>query len=170
MVQQNLDTLREHLTGQKLGLDCASELIDVIDAIGLAARSIAQKVRRARLSDVLGDAGDSNVHGEAQQKLDVISNEILLHCLRRCPSVGICASEEEDEAVNVRPREDGGRFCVVFDPLDGSSNIDVAVSVGTIFSILRQRPPRRELRSRVDPPGRHPAGGRGLRRSTARRR
>ncbi len=136
MVHENLTTLREHLVSRKLALEHAAELIDVIGAISLASRSIAHKVRRARLADVLGEAGGDNVHGEAQQKLDVISNEVLLHCLRRCPSVGICASEEEDEAVPVRPLSDGGRFCVVYDPLDGSSNIDVAVSVGTIFSVL----------------------------------
>jgi fructose-1,6-bisphosphatase I len=136
MVTENLTTLRTHLEGSKLALEEAPALIDVIDTIALAAKSIAHKVRRARIHDVLGEAGADNVHGETQQKLDVISNELMLHCLRRCPSVGICASEEEEDVVSVRPREAGGRFCVVYDPLDGSSNIDVAASVGTIFSVL----------------------------------
>ena len=126
-------TLAEHLIAKKLP---SAGLGDVIGAIALATKAIAHKVRRARLQDVLGEVGSDNIHGEAQQKLDVLSNELILQCLSRCPSVGVCASEEEDEPVLVRPLSDGGRFCVVFDPLDGSSNIDVAVSVGTIFSVL----------------------------------
>ncbi len=132
-IRQNLKTLQRHL-GAKKGT--SESLAGVISAIALAGKSIAEKVRRARIEDVLGDVGAINLHGEVQQKLDVLSNALLLHCLSACPRVGVCASEEEDEPVVVRPWSDGGEFCVLFDPLDGSSNIDVAVSVGTIFSIL----------------------------------
>ncbi len=136
MVSENLTPLREHLTAKKLQLADAAALIDVICAVALAGKSIARKVQRARIEDVLGEAGAENIHGETKQKLDVLSNEILLRYLFRCPSVGICASEEEDVPVVVRNRADGGKFCVAYDPLDGSSNIDVAVSVGTIFGVL----------------------------------
>jgi fructose-1,6-bisphosphatase I len=111
-------------------------LADAIEAIALAARSIAQQVQRARLADVLGPAGDENVHGETRQKLDVLANELLISNLSRCPSVALCASEEEDEPLVFRSGAQGARLGVVFDPLDGSSNIDVAVSVGTIFGVL----------------------------------
>jgi fructose-1,6-bisphosphatase I len=135
--RENLITLRTHLRARKdEGSLVHAELVGVIDAIALAAKSIAHKVRRARIDDVLGDAGDVNFHGERQQKLDVLSDELLLHCLRDRPEVALFASEERDEPVVVRPRSDGGRFCVLVDPLDGSSNIDVAVSVGTIFGVL----------------------------------
>ena len=93
------------------------------------------KVRRAGLEDVLGEHGDSsNVHGEKQQKLDLIANEILLRCLGNRPSVALVASEEDND-----PRSFAGgtigKYCVIFDPLDGSSNLDVCVGVGTIFAI-----------------------------------
>ena len=133
-VSENLTTLSVHLAVRKPSV--APELASVIEAIALAGKSIARKVRRARIEDVLGQVGHTNVQGEAQEKLDVLSKDLMLHCLSECPAVGVCASEEEDEAVVVRPRSDGGAYAVLFDPLDGSSNINVAVGVGTIFSIL----------------------------------
>jgi len=98
-------------------------------------------VRTARIEDVLGDhGGAANVHGETQQKLDVIANDILMTCLGNRPSVAVVASEEDEEPTILRRGNQGGKYCVVFDPLDGSSNLDVCVSVGTIFSILRNDP------------------------------
>ena len=97
-------------------------------------------MRLARIEDVLGDHGGSNVHGETQQKLDVIANDILMTCLGNRPSVAVVASEEDDEPTILRRAAEGGKYCVIFDPLDGSSNLDVSVGVGTIFSILRNDP------------------------------
>jgi len=97
-------------------------------------------VRVARIEDVLGDHGGANVHGATQQKLDVIANAILMTCLGNRPSVAVVASEEDDEPTLLRREADGGKYCVIFDPLDGSSNLDVGVGVGTIFSILRNDP------------------------------
>jgi fructose-1,6-bisphosphatase I len=77
------------------------------------------------------------VQGEVQQKLDVLSDALLLECLRACPSCAVYASEEQEKPVVLRTRSAGGEYVVLADPLDGSSNIDVAVSVGTIFSVLR---------------------------------
>jgi len=133
LVRQNLVTLDGHLRSRKT-ID--PELAQVLSSIALACKAIAGKVRRARIEDVIGQAGEVNVQGEEQQKLDVISNDLLVHILSGCPSVALCASEEEEEAVVVRPRSGGGRHAVLFDPLDGSSNIDVAAGVGTIFSVL----------------------------------
>jgi fructose-1,6-bisphosphatase I len=113
----------------------------ILSAISLAAKAIAHKVRIARIEDVLGDHhGGSNVHGEQQQKLDVLANEVLMTCLGNRRAVALVASEEDDEPTLLRKGADGGKYCVVFDPLDGSSNLDVSVGVGTIFSILRNDP------------------------------
>jgi fructose-1,6-bisphosphatase I len=107
----------------------------LLSGITLATKMIESKVRRAGLLDVLGAAGDTNVQGEVQQKLDVYANQALFHCLGVRESVAILASEENEHASCYNLGE-GGKYIVVFDPLDGSSNIDVNVSVGTIFSIL----------------------------------
>lgn len=136
-IRENLTTLQTHLASKKGQSAPSPELANVIEAITLACKAIAEKVKRARIEDIIGEAGETNVQGEEQQKLDVLSNDLLLHTLSRCPHVGVCGSEEEDHAVVIRPPADGGAFGVLFDPLDGSSNIDVAAGVGTIFSVLR---------------------------------
>lgn len=110
----------------------------LLSALSISAKIIASQVRRARLEDVLGAVGSSNVQGEQQQKLDVIANEVLLRTLGRREGVAIIASEENEEPMILRTEKDGkARYCVLFDPLDGSSNLDVCGAVGTIFSILR---------------------------------
>jgi fructose-1,6-bisphosphatase I len=112
----------------------------LLSGITLAAKIIESKVRRAGLADLLGAAGRTNVQGEAQQKLDVLANQALLYCLGVRGNVAVMASEENEQPVIVDRDRRHGRYVVVFDPLDGSSNIDVNVSVGTIFSILRRDP------------------------------
>jgi fructose-1,6-bisphosphatase I len=116
----------------------------ILSALSLAAKAIAAKVRIAGIEDVLGDLGSANVHGETQQKLDVIANDILMRCLGNRLSVAVVASEEDEEPTILQRGADGGKYCVIFDPLDGSSNLDVSVGVGTIFSILRNDPTIRE--------------------------
>ncbi|MCA9263325.1 MAG: class 1 fructose-bisphosphatase [Planctomycetales bacterium] len=108
----------------------------LLSGITLATKMTQAKVRRAGLLDVLGEAGGMNIQGEEQQKLDVYANEALLHCLRFREHVAILASEEDDDPVVFEGRGDDAKYIVVVDPLDGSSNIDVNVSVGTIFSIF----------------------------------
>jgi len=110
----------------------------LLSGITLAAKIIESKVRRAGLVDILGSAGRSNVQGETQQKLDVLANQALLYCLGVRGNVAVMASEENEQPIIVERDRKHGRYVVVFDPLDGSSNIDVNVSVGTIFSILRR--------------------------------
>jgi fructose-1,6-bisphosphatase I len=112
----------------------------LLSGITLAAKIIASHVRRAGLADILGSAERSNVQGEAVQKLDVLANQALLHCLGMRGNVAVMASEEDEEPIVVERDREHGKYVVVFDPLDGSSNIDVNVSVGTIFSILRREP------------------------------
>lgn len=109
----------------------------LLSGITLATKIIAAKVRRAGLSDVLGEAGATNVQGENQQKLDVFANNVLLHYLGLRESIGILASEE-NEMPQILKQSAEAKYIVIFDPLDGSSNIDVNAPVGTTFSILRR--------------------------------
>lgn len=137
--RENLVTLQSHILAEESRHPGATGTFSwILSALSISAKIIASKIRTARLSDVLGQAGAENVQGEEQQKLDVISNEILLRCLGARSGVAILASEENDEPVIVTQGGDGARpYCVLFDPLDGSSNLDVCGGVGTIFSILR---------------------------------
>jgi fructose-1,6-bisphosphatase I len=109
----------------------------ILSALSISAKIIADKVRRARLENVLGSVGTENVQGETQQKLDVLANDVLMGTLGGREGVAIVASEENEEPVILRDDSRGmPRYCVLFDPLDGSSNLDVCGGVGTIFSIL----------------------------------
>lgn len=110
----------------------------LLSGITLATKFIAAHIRRGGLVDALGSTETTNVQGETQQKLDVLANQTLLECLGDRGNVGILASEENEEPTVVLKDPHYGQYAVVFDPLDGSSNIDVNVSVGTIFSILRR--------------------------------
>ncbi len=128
--------------------------------MSISAKMIASQIRRARLEDVLGAIGHENVQGEEQQKLDVIANEILLACLGSRSGVAIVASEEGEEPMILRTETDGAkRYCVLFDPLDGSSNLDVAGGVGTIFSILRYEPGGAPEQSVLQPGARQVGAG-----------
>lgn len=110
----------------------------ILSAISLATKFIAARCRRARIENVLGALGTENVQGETQQKLDVIANETLLSCLGSRAGLAIVASEENEEPLLLRTSTDGERpYIALFDPLDGSSNLDTCGSVGTIFSILQ---------------------------------
>ena len=134
----NLTSLQSHILAEEQKYeDATGEFSWIISAISLATKAIGNKVRCARLEDVVGDAGTTNIQGEIQQKLDVISNELILRCLGDRDNVGILASEENEKPFFLRKRDEGGKYAVLFDPLDGSSNIDVSVGVGTIFSVLR---------------------------------
>jgi fructose-1,6-bisphosphatase I len=137
---RELITLQGHILQQQAHHPEASGTLSwILSALSISAKMIAAQVRRARLEDVLGQVGSENVQGEQQQKLDVIANEILLRTLGGRQGVAIVASEENEEPVILRNEREGERrYCVLFDPLDGSSNLDVCGSVGTIFSILRQ--------------------------------
>ncbi len=109
----------------------------ILSALSISAKIIADKVRRARLENVLGSVGVENVQGEVQQKLDVLANEVLLRTLGKREGVAIIASEENEEPIILRTDATStSRYCVLFDPLDGSSNLDICGGVGTIFSIL----------------------------------
>ncbi|MFQ5768121.1 MAG: class 1 fructose-bisphosphatase, partial [Acidobacteriota bacterium] len=116
-------------------------LASVLQAISLAARRIAHEVRRAGLTDLLGRAGAINVQGEEVQKLDLLANDNLITALEETGYVGVMGSEENADPIVCDAPGDGS-LAVVLDPLDGSSNINVAAPVATVFGILRR--PRRE--------------------------
>ncbi|MCK8639220.1 class 1 fructose-bisphosphatase [Acinetobacter schindleri] len=117
---------------QKTG-NLTPELAQVIETIANTCKTIDQALQKGALAGVLGSAQHENVQGEEQKKLDVISNDFLIDALKIHPNVGGLASEELDEFT---PAQENGQFLVLFDPLDGSSNIDINMCVGTIFSIL----------------------------------
>jgi fructose-1,6-bisphosphatase I len=136
--------------------NASGEFSWLLSGITLATKFIAAHIRRGGLVGALGSTETTNVQGETQQKLDVLANQTLLECLGGRGNVGILASEENEEPTVVLKDPQYGKYAVVFDPLDGSSNIDVNVSVGTIFSILRRddnAPPGGDPLSDVLQPG-----------------
>ena len=124
----NLSQFLEQQTG-----NLTPELAQVISTIAATCQTIDQALQKGALAGVLGSAQHENVQGEEQKKLDVISNDYLIDALKVHPQVGGLASEELDEFT---PAQENGKYLVLFDPLDGSSNIDSNMCVGTIFSIL----------------------------------
>lgn len=117
------------------------ELSGIMYDLALASKMIANKVRLAGLVDILGAKGTENVQGEAQQKLDVIANDIIVKALDHGGRLCAMASEEEEAIIPIPARFKRGKYLLLFDPLDGSSNIDVNVPVGTIFSVLQKVTP-----------------------------
>ena len=150
----NLFSLQSHILAEEAQHPGASgDFSWIISAISLAGKAIAHRVRRARLESVLGEHGTSNVQGESQQEMDVISNEILMRCLGTRASIAVLASEEDQEPTILRRGKDGGKYCVLFDPLDGSSTLDTNGAVGTIFTVLRNDADVADAEATVCQPG-----------------
>tara|TARA_B110000037_G_scaffold24666_1_gene28509 strand:- start:2102 stop:3115 length:1014 start_codon:yes stop_codon:yes gene_type:complete len=143
-MSQKHQTLGEFIIEHQSSFKYTSgELSRLINSIRLAAKVVNYEVNKAGLVDILGTAGDTNVQGEDQQKLDVYANEKFIQTLVNRNIVCGIASEEEDSfiAINSNDQNHQNKYVVLMDPLDGSSNIDVNVSVGTIFSIYRRLTP-----------------------------
>lgn len=115
----------------------SGELTNLLYDVALAAKIIAHKTNRAGLIDILGAAGDMNVQGEEQQKLDIFADRIIRQICDHTGRLCLMVSEEQEEPIFIPERYPKGSYALVFDPLDGSSNIDVNVSIGTIFGIFR---------------------------------
>ena len=115
-----------------------SQLRLLIEVVARACKGISQSVNKGALGGVLGTAGSENVQGEVQKKLDIIANEVLIEANEWGGHLAAMASEEMDSIYVVPNRYPQGEYLLLFDPLDGSSNIDVNVSIGTIFSVLRK--------------------------------
>src|SRR3954454_3929047 len=135
-------TVQQHILEEqrKHHPQASGEFSWLLSGITLATKIVAAQVRRAGLAVIIGVTRETNIQGEAVQKLDVIANQTLLQFLGNRGNVAIMASEENADPIIVERNRKHGKHVVVFDPLDGSSNIDVNVSVGTIFSILRREP------------------------------
>ncbi len=132
-------TVQQHiLQDQRKFPGASGEFSWLLSGVTLATKMIQAKVQRAGLSDILGEFGNVNVQGEIQQKLDVYANEVLHHNLSVRESIGILASEENEKPITIKHATPDAKYAVIFDPLDGSSNIDVGVGVGTTFSILKR--------------------------------
>ncbi len=147
-----ITTVQQHiLQEQREQKEASGTFSWLLSGITLATKMVEAKIRAGGLTGMYGAAGAENVQGEQQQKLDVYANEALLHCLGMRDSVAALVSEEDEEPVRINRDPDGGKYIIVFDPLDGSSNIDVNVNVGTIFSVLRRAPG--ELEASILRPG-----------------
>lgn len=125
--------LSDYLQQQQQKYAVTPHLPDVITSISQACLHINREIRLGALDNILGSAHTGNIQGEEQKKLDVLSNQIMIDTLSANPAIAGLASEEEDSFVTA---SQNGQFLVLFDPLDGSSNIDVNISIGTIFSVL----------------------------------
>ncbi|MDE3001666.1 MAG: class 1 fructose-bisphosphatase [Gemmatimonadota bacterium] len=119
--------------------DATGAFTNLLSDIALAAKVIGREVNKAGLVDIFGAVGEENVHGEDQQKLDVFANQVMYRALDHTGLVACLASEESEEFIRIPDKFPAGDYVVIYDPLDGSSNIDVNVSIGTIFSIHRKR-------------------------------
>jgi fructose-1,6-bisphosphatase I len=129
------------LEQERMHPEATGDLTNLLYDIALAAKVISGYVRRAGLVDVLGAFGRENVQGEEQQKLDVIANETVKQAIGFTGRVCVMASEEDGDPVPVAKHRNPGKYVLLYDPLDGSSNIDVNVSIGTIFSIHKRVTP-----------------------------
>ncbi|WP_298493220.1 class 1 fructose-bisphosphatase [uncultured Algibacter sp.] len=141
---QKLQTLGEFIIENQSSFQYSSgELSSLINSIRLAAKVVNHEVNKAGLVDIIGAAGDTNIQGEDQQKLDVYANDKFIQTLTNRNIVCGIASEEEDDFICINSQDENhqNKYIVLIDPLDGSSNIDVNVSVGTIFSIYRRITP-----------------------------
>ncbi|MCX5658273.1 MAG: class 1 fructose-bisphosphatase [Planctomycetota bacterium] len=147
-------TVQQHIIDEQEDNSIAhsGEFSWLLSAITLSTKIIASYVRRAGLVDVLGEAGSVNIQGETVQKLDLIANDTLKRTLGYRGNVGVIASEEDDEA-KVIADPSKGKYIVMFDPLDGSSNIDANVPVGTIFTVMQRQEGETHVDQSVLQPG-----------------
>lgn len=141
MSEKSLQTLGEFIINKQDDFQYSTgELSRLLSAIRLAAKIVHREVNKAGIADITGAHGNTNVQGEEQQKLDVIANDIFITALSQREVVCGIASEENDDIIEIKSSSNNhlSKYVVLMDPLDGSSNIDVNVSVGTIFSIYRR--------------------------------
>ncbi|ORX99988.1 inositol phosphatase [Basidiobolus meristosporus CBS 931.73] len=136
----NIVTLTRYLISEQAAVapEATGDFTLLMSAIQLGSKYVATQVRKARLLELVGLAGSTNVQGEEVKKLDILANEIFINALNASGKVSVMVSEENEEAIFVQDKNLRGNYCVVFDPLDGSSNIDCGVTIGTIFGIYKK--------------------------------
>jgi fructose-1,6-bisphosphatase I len=139
---QRITTVTEHLLfHQKESPMATGRFTHLLSELILSAKIISREVNKAGLVDILGFTGDVNVQGEEVAKLDEFANRTLIHRMERAGVLSAMASEENADLIEIPPSFPLGDYILIFDPLDGSSNVDTNVSIGTIFSIYRRRSP-----------------------------
>jgi len=142
MSAQEIITIGRYIVDhQELHPEATGELSNLLYDIALCAKLVAREVSHAGLTEILGVAGGINIQGEQQRKLDVFANDTITNILTAAGRVAVLASEEDDEVVPVAGAGSRGKYALVFDPLDGSSNTDVNVGIATIFGIYRRITP-----------------------------
>ncbi len=140
-IKKGIDLGRHISITQREHPQATGEFSQLLGQITLAAKIVSREVNKAGLGDILGKTDDENVYGERQARLDLYANAIFSRALIHNGGICIIGSEEESDPVRVRNQELRGKYAVTIDPLDGSSNIDYAVSIGTIFGIYRKVSP-----------------------------
>ncbi|CAG0925536.1 unnamed protein product, partial [Notodromas monacha] len=139
-IDTNCMTLTRYTLAEQTKVPGATgDLTQLLVSIQTAVKAISSAVRKAGISQLFGVAGDINVQGEEVKKLDVLSNELFINLLRSSYTTCLLVSEENETVIEVET-ERQGKYIVMFDPLDGSSNIDCLVSIGSIFGIWRRSP------------------------------
>lgn len=142
MAVQRFMTIQRHiLEGEKSHPGATGELSALLSDLVLAAKVISLEVNKAGLVDILGFTGENNVHGEAVKKLDIFAHDTLFRAMDHGGHLCVMASEENETLVHIPAHHKRGKYVLLFDPLDGSSNIDANVSIGTLFSIYKRLTP-----------------------------
>ena len=142
MAKTQFMTLARHIIeGEKRHPEATGELSRLLSDLLLAAKVISLEVNKAGLVDILGFTGDNNIHGEKVKKLDVFAHDILIRAMDHGGHFCAIVSEEQEEIIHIPSKHKIGKYVLLFDPLDGSSNIDVNNSIGTIFSIYKRVTP-----------------------------
>ncbi|MCX7875020.1 MAG: class 1 fructose-bisphosphatase [Melioribacteraceae bacterium] len=142
MALKRFMTLPRHiLEGEKAHPEATGELSSILLQLGLAAKLISLEVNKAGLANIIGFTGQENVHGEQVKKLDIFAHEMLIKAMDHGGHFCVMASEEEEDIIHLPPNKKIGKYVLLFDPLDGSSNIDANISIGTIFSIYKRISP-----------------------------
>src|SRR5690606_351788 len=137
-----LMTIERHILEQQgHHPEATGRLTSLLYDLALAAKLIARETTRAGIANILGSTGDENPHGEIQQKLDVFADQVIFRINDHTGRVCVMASEEHDDLLPIPPHHRPGYYALIYDPLDGSSNIDVNASIGTIFAIHRRLQP-----------------------------
>lgn len=135
-------TLGRHIIEeQSKYVGATGELSKLLHDLSLAAKVISLEVNKAGLVDIIGFTGNSNIHGEQVKKLDILAHEMLIKAMDHGGHLCVMASEEEEDIIQIPQKFNIGKYVLLFDPLDGSSNIDANISIGTIFSIYRRVSP-----------------------------
>lgn len=140
MTSRSVVTIDRHIIDQeRLHPEATGALSDILRHMALSAKLIAREVNKAGLVDILGATGHENVHGEQVKKLDEFADDVIFAAFDHTGLLCCMASEENEEILHIPERFPTGKYALLYDPLDGSANIDANVSIGTIFSVLRKR-------------------------------